>query len=111
MDSRRRIPICQAILAASALSFLFGCATSPSTPSPFTRENITALYKGMTTTEVQKLFGPPNSVRHTMCGRQERWQCEIWSYDRKGSRIVTNDFWFSVSNGRLLYTWDVTRAR
>src|SRR5262245_44592960 len=103
--------MCRAILAASALSFLFGCATNPFVPSPFTSEHIATLRLGMTATEVEKRFGPPDSVRNTTCGQEVKWQCEIWSYDRPGSRILTNTFWFSVRDGRLLSSWDVTRAR
>jgi hypothetical protein len=99
--------ICRAILVASVPSFLFGCAT---TPSRFTSENIASVRQGMTTTEVERLFGPADSVRNTLCGKEERWQCEIWNYNRRGS-YLTNTFWFSVSDGRLLNSWDVTRGR
>jgi hypothetical protein len=97
----------RAIVAASVLSFLFGCAT---TPSRFTSENIASIQHGMTATEVERLFGPADSVRNTLCGKEQRWQCEIWSYNRRGT-YLTNTFWFSVSDGRLLNSWDVTRGR
>jgi hypothetical protein len=103
--------VCRAILVALLPSFLFGCATTP--PSRFTSDNIAALHQGMSTRDVQALFGPPDSVRNTMCGKDEgRWQCEIWSYKREGERnpYITNAFWFSVRQGTLLNSWDVTRA-
>ena len=95
----------RAILGALLPSFLFGCATGP-----FTSENIALIQPGMTTTEVEKLFGPAHSIRTTMCGKEEKWQCEIWSYELRNS-YRKNTFWFSVRDGRRLDQWDVTRTR
>jgi hypothetical protein len=101
--------VCQTIFAALLPSFFFGCATLQ--PSRFTSENIALLRQGMTTTEVEKLFGPADSIRNTLCGKEEKWQCEIWNYDRQGNSYLQNTFWFSVRHGRLLDQWDVTSAR
>ena len=107
MNTQLTASIRQAIVAASVLAILCGCAT---TPSRFTSENIASLHPGMTATEVQRLFGPADSVRNTLCGKEQKWQCEIWNYNRRGS-YLTNTFWFSVSDGRVLNSWDVTRGR
>jgi hypothetical protein len=110
MDTQLAALARRLILAALVPSFLFGCATM--TPSRFTSENITSLHQGMTTTEVEKLFGPADSIRNTLCGKEDKWQCEIWSYNRQDNRYLTNTFWFSVTDGRrLLNQWDVTRGR
>lgn len=102
--------VCRAILLALLPSFFFGCATL--TPSRFTGDNIALLHPGMATREVEKLFGPADSIRNTLCGKEEKWQCEIWSYDRQDNRYLKNTFWFSVRReGRFLDQWDVTRAR
>ena len=100
--------VCRVIFAALLPSLLLDCTTL--SPSRFTSENIASLRQGMTPTEVEKLFGPPDSVRNTLCGKEEKWQCEIWSYDGQES-YLKNTFWFSVRDGRLLDQWDVTRAR
>jgi hypothetical protein len=99
--------VCRAIFAVLLASFFFGCATLE--PSRFTSENIALLHVGMTTTEVEKLFGPADSIRNTVCGREEKWQCEIWTYDDGSYRRST--FWFNAGDGRRLDQWDVTRAR
>ena len=100
MNTQLSALILRAILAASLASFLFGCASN------FTSEKIDALHQGMTGAEVQKLFGPPNQVHNTACGREEKWACEIWTY--RGSHSST--FWFSTSGGeRLLNSWSVER--
>ena len=99
--------VCRAILATSLSSLFFACAT----PSRFTSENIALLHPGMTTIEVQNLFGPADSIRNTLCGTDKKWQCEIWSYNGQGNSYLGSTFWFSVRDGRLLDQWDVTRAR
>ena len=79
--------------------------------SRFTSENIALLHPGMTPTEVEKLFGPADSVRNAVCGTDQKWHCEIWTYEQ-GFSYRENTLWFSVSDGRrLLDQWDVTRAR
>jgi len=101
--------VCRAIFAALLPFLLLGCATPQ--PSRFTGENIAMLRAGMTTAEVEKLFGPPASIRNTLCGKEDKWHCEIWSYDRPDTDYLKNTFWFSVRDGRLLDQWDVTSVR
>ena len=96
--------VCRAILGALLPAFLFGCAISP-----FTSDKVALIHAGMTTDEVEKLFGPADSIRNTVCGKEETWHCEIWTYG--GDSYPRSTFWFSVHDGRHLDQWDVTRAR
>lgn len=47
----------------------------------FTTENVMKVHRGMSSKEVVKLFGQPDSIDVSVCGRPpDQWTCTTWKY-------------------------------
>ena len=84
---------------------LTGCATSITSPSAFSNENIMKLQQGMSSDDIMTLFGEPQDVRVAVCGMPPNtWTCTSWEYEGffdesasftfsgKPDALVLNDF-------------------
>ena len=50
-------------------------------PSTFTTENIMRVHQGMSSDEILALFGKPESISASVCGRPpDQWTCTTWKY-------------------------------
>ena len=57
---------------------LASCSTLPST---FSTENIMKIHQGMSSDEILTLFGEPQSISVSVCGRApNQWTCTTWEY-------------------------------
>lgn len=96
------------VLGLLALLFLSGCAKKH---PEFTQPAVLRLEVGMTTDQVQALFGAPDEIRMTTCGQETKggaWSCLVWTYEMGGDfGLDTNDLFFNaeVSPPRLS-SWD-----
>jgi hypothetical protein len=62
-----------------AIAALTGCSTLP---SAFSTENIMKIHQGMSSDEIQAMFGNPKSIRSDVCGAAtgNPWNCTTWEY-------------------------------
>jgi hypothetical protein len=90
---------------------LTSCETmSPSAlPSSFTTENIMKVHPGMSSGEIQRLFGEPKSISSAVCGRPpNQWTCTTWEYGEFPYDRAS--FTFSGDHGSyILNNFDVDR--
>lgn len=51
-------------------------------PNTFTTENIMKTHEGMTSDQIQKIFGTPKKVSQAVCGAKHgnAWNCITWEY-------------------------------
>jgi hypothetical protein len=110
------------ILATTAIVTiaLTGCATTqerpfsanvttPEMPPSTNTENILKIHAGMTSDKILEMFGPPKSVRQSVCGGAvgKPWTCTTWEYGEYGELA---SFTFSGDRGSLiLNNFDVHR--
>lgn len=58
------------------ISLLTACADLT-----FTKENVMKVHQGMSSNEVLKLFGQPDSIDAAVCGKPpNQWNCTTWKY-------------------------------
>ena len=54
--------------------------------SKFTTANVMKLHPGMSSTEIVKMFGEPDTVRVATCGKPpNEWDCTTWEYADRAS--------------------------
>jgi hypothetical protein len=52
-------------------------------PPSFTNEHVMAVHPGMTSDQIQKLFGAPKNISQSVCGQgKEKWVCTSWEYGK-----------------------------
>ena len=74
----------------------------------FSTENIMKLKTHMSSDEIVKMFGEPEDVRSTICGKTEKWSCTFWEYGEYGSGRAS--FTFYKREGKLyLNSYDIDR--
>ena len=62
----------------------------------------------MPSAEIVKMFGQPEDVRSTVCGKTEKWNCTFWEYGEYGSGRAS--FTFYNKDGNLyLNSYDIDR--
>ena len=70
------------IFTISFLAFVsFSLSSCSTLSSSFTTENVMKVHQGMSSDEILRLFGEPNSIRSAVCGREpNQWTCTTWEY-------------------------------
>ena len=62
----------------------------------------------MSSDEIIEMFGEPEDVRSTTCGKTKKWSCTFWKYGEYGSGRAS--FTFYKEGGKLyLNDYDIDR--
>jgi hypothetical protein len=95
---KMKVTIVLLSLCISAAS-LTGCTTLS---SAFSTENVMKIHQGMSSNEIQAMFGSPKSVRSAVCGAStgKPWNCTTWEYGDFSSDRAT--FTFSGEHGSYI---------
>lgn len=108
------------LILATAVALVSSCTYAISGRNlTFTNANVMALKVGMTTDEVQAVFGPPDRMKSATCGgatRSGEWPCLMWYYDVEKSsdgfveEVKTNTLTFNArTSPPRLNDWEIER--